>query len=67
MQLLRKIGKTKITLDKKGCTDCGTEHSSGWHHIDTILVESGKTRRFIEIPVCADCMKIRRNHDGKKN
>ncbi len=52
-----RFGKTKISIDVKGCFKCGTLWSSGWHEYKQIPVQFGDTKSSIIIHICADCKK----------
>jgi hypothetical protein len=49
------IGRTRITVDVRGCLDCGTEWSHGWVPARTVPVTIGTRALAIGLSRCADC------------
>lgn len=50
-----RFGKAKVSVDAKGCVDCGTEHSSGWHDARRVIIHCGTRCDEVMVHRCADC------------
>lgn len=58
-----RIGKTIVHVRVKGCVDCGTEHSSGWHDAGYLMVVFKRNRKMLKheavtLHRCADCQGV---------
>lgn len=51
------VGRTKVSVEARGCFGCGTLYSSGWETHCVVEVDVNGRRLMVAIPVCADCMK----------
>lgn len=57
----KSIGKAKINIEVKGCTECGTEFSAGWSIDRLVIVFIGNMRSDVPLLICADCRKKKGN------
>lgn len=66
MGIVHKVGKTKIRIEVEGCTECGTEYSTGWSILKTIPVKVGATTYQVGISICAGCLNAAQEAQTKR-
>jgi hypothetical protein len=59
-QLVRTIGKARITITVAGCVDCGTTVSDRWIEDRRHIIVIGDRRDYVTLQCCGACMALRR-------
>jgi|GEM_PF-6340119 len=54
-QIVRTIGKSRITISVEGCVDCGIAYSPAWTEERRHEIKIGSRRDFITLKRCATC------------
>ena len=54
-----RVGKTNITIEVEGCTQCGTKYSYDWNQAKTVEIVIGNGKpKLLSIPICGKCMGV---------
>lgn len=54
-QIVRTIGKARITITVEGCVECGVAYSPSWTEDRRHEIKIGSRRDFITLKRCTSC------------
>ena len=52
------FGKSRLNIQVTGCTECGTEYSTGWSVAEVVEVKINNRKPIsVTVSICDDCKK----------